>query len=129
MAAMETGLPPGLYGDLYGGSDRTIFKITTNGKLTVLYTYNSTTGTGPDATMIRGQDGAFYGTKRIDIIDLNSTIFRFTPEGQMTILYRFTGGSDGADPMGGLVQRSDGAFYGTTSQGGNGGGTIFLLTP
>ena len=43
---------------------------------------------------------------------------------------------DGSGPAGGLVQASDGNFYGTTITGGsrgafptNGGGTIFQITP
>jgi len=44
-------------------------------------------------------------------------------------LYSFTGGNDGADPYAGLVQGSDGNFYGTTGGGGVGGaGTVFRLT-
>jgi uncharacterized repeat protein (TIGR03803 family) len=43
-------------------------------------------------------------------------------------LYSFTGGNDGGGPNG-LVQGSDGNFYGTTSQGGQGNaGTVFRLT-
>jgi uncharacterized repeat protein (TIGR03803 family) len=44
-------------------------------------------------------------------------------------LYSFTGGNDGASPEAGLVQGSDGDFYGSTFQGGTKGfGTIFRLT-
>lgn len=43
-------------------------------------------------------------------------------------LYSFNG-SDGANPIGGLVQGSDGSFYGTTQQAGAGGaGTVFKIT-
>jgi M6 family metalloprotease-like protein len=44
------------------------------------------------------------------------------------VLYAFTGG-DEAKPDGGLIQASDGNFYGTTSGGTSGNGTIFRLTP
>jgi uncharacterized repeat protein (TIGR03803 family) len=44
-------------------------------------------------------------------------------------LYSFTGGNDGGNPYGGLVQGSNGNFYGATVDGGPGGnGTIFRLT-
>jgi uncharacterized repeat protein (TIGR03803 family) len=47
----------------------------------------------------------------------------------LTTLYSFTGANDGAQPQAGLVQGSDGYFYGTTSSGGaGGGGTVFRLT-
>jgi uncharacterized repeat protein (TIGR03803 family) len=46
-----------------------------------------------------------------------------------TSLYSFTGTNDGSGPLAGLVQDSDGYFYGTTSSGGQGGaGTVFRLT-
>jgi uncharacterized repeat protein (TIGR03803 family) len=46
-----------------------------------------------------------------------------------SVLYSFQGTSDGGTPVG-LVQGTDGNFYGTTSQGGtNGYGTVFKLTP
>jgi uncharacterized repeat protein (TIGR03803 family) len=39
-------------------------------------------------------------------------------------------GPDGANPYAGLVQASDGNFYGTTGYGGaNGEGTVFKITP
>ena len=45
-------------------------------------------------------------------------------------LYSFTGGSDGANPFAGLVQGSDGSFYGTTENGGtHGNGTVFRISP
>lgn len=47
------------------------------------------------------------------------------------VLHEFAGGTvDGAGPLAGLVQASDGNFYGTTQVGGAGGaGTVFKLTP
>jgi uncharacterized repeat protein (TIGR03803 family) len=47
-----------------------------------------------------------------------------------TTPHTFTGGTDGGDPEAGLVQASNGAFYGTTYFGGaNGRGAIFKITP
>jgi hypothetical protein len=37
-----------------------------------------------------------------------------------TVLYRFTGGTDGARPYGGLVLDAQGNLYGTTYEGGVG---------
>jgi len=52
-----------------------------------------------------------------------------SPAQTLTTLYSFTGGKDGAVPYAGLVQGSDGNFYGTTVVGGTGGaGTVFKLT-
>jgi uncharacterized repeat protein (TIGR03803 family) len=46
------------------------------------------------------------------------------------VLHTFTGGPDGAGPSSGLIQASDGNFYGTTGSGGAlGFGTIFKIAP
>jgi uncharacterized repeat protein (TIGR03803 family) len=53
---------------------------------------------------------------------------RQKPKVRFRVLYRFTGGSDGSHPMGGLVRDSEGNLYGTTYWGGTGYGTVFKLT-
>jgi uncharacterized repeat protein (TIGR03803 family) len=45
-----------------------------------------------------------------------------------TVLHAFVG-SDGQNPEAGLIQGSDGNFYGTTILGGVGYGTVFKITP
>ena len=57
-------------------------------------------------------------------------MFRISPTGSYSNLYSFGSvTNDGADPNAGLVQGSDGNFYGTTAYGGtNGYGTVFKLT-
>ena len=46
-----------------------------------------------------------------------------------TTLYSFTGGNDGGNPLGGLVQGSDGNLYGTRFNGGtNSAGTVFKVS-
>jgi uncharacterized repeat protein (TIGR03803 family) len=57
-------------------------------------------------------------------------VFKITLAGTETVLYSFAGGTDGATPSAGLIQASDGNFYGTTSDGGVAGlGTMFEITP
>ncbi len=63
------------------------------------------------------------------------TVFKITLGGTLTTPLRFDG-SDGAYPYAGLVQASDGNFYGNTLEGGNlncnspyGCGTVFKMTP
>jgi hypothetical protein len=45
------------------------------------------------------------------------------------VLHSFTGGSDGGVPYAGLVGDSAGDLYGTTPQGGRGGGVVFRVVP
>ncbi len=134
------GLVLGADGNFYGTTSQggannvggTIFKITPRGALTTLYNFcshpNCTDGEFPDAALIQGIDGNFYGTTRFGGASGNGTIFRITPGGKLTTLYSFD--ILGNDILGALVQDRDGNFNGTTSAGGTYlGGTIFRITP
>jgi uncharacterized repeat protein (TIGR03803 family) len=117
-----------------GGADNggTVFKLTPGGVETVLYAFgaSSSDGIGPNS-LIQGSDGNFYGTTGGGGANTENgnlgdgTIFKVTPGGVETVLYSFgASSSDGVGPVG-LIQGSDGYFYGTTSEGGNGVGTVF----
>ena len=104
-----------------------MFKISTNGALTTLYAFGSITnasgealdGANPQAGLVQGSDGNFYGTTyRRRHEQLAGTVFKISTNGVLTSLYSFTGTNDGANPQAGLVQGSDGNFYGTTYHGG-----------
>jgi uncharacterized repeat protein (TIGR03803 family) len=57
-------------------------------------------------------------------------VFKIDPTGTESVLYNFTGGMDGGDPAGGLVQDAAGNLYGTTRDGGAyGQGIVFKLDP
>jgi uncharacterized repeat protein (TIGR03803 family) len=112
----------------------TIFKVTPAGQLTTLYIFSGPDGDKPLA-IVQGSDGNFYGTTSVGGPAFNGTtvgygtIFKLTPAGQLTTLYSFSG-PDGATPLAGLIQASDGNFYGTTSAGGQSNdGTVFKVTP
>jgi uncharacterized repeat protein (TIGR03803 family) len=84
----------------------------------------------PYAGLIQGSDGNLYGTTYNGGASGLGTVFKVTPSGTETVLYSFAGGSDGKHPYGGVIQGSDGNFYGTTYQGGTSGlGTVFKVTP
>ena len=94
-----------------------MFNISTNGMLTSLHSF--TYGANPVAGLSQGGDGYFYGTTEVGGRDVNirnpsGTVFRFSTNGVLTYLYAFYG-DDGGNPAAGLVQASDGNFYGTTS--------------
>jgi uncharacterized repeat protein (TIGR03803 family) len=120
----------------------TVFKLTpppigqTAWTETVLYRFaGGSDGSGPNGltihknvlygTTVQGGTGGGLGL---------GTVFKLTPTNRTTwtetILYRFTGGSDGANPIAAPIAGNTGALYGTTKFGGSSGyGTIFKLTP
>jgi len=95
-----------------------------------------TGGVNPQTGLVQATDGNFYGTTGQGGPE-GGTIYKITPGGKLTMLYGFCyqypltdSCDDGLVPEAGLVQASDGNFYGTTSEGGLwGGGTLFRITP
>jgi uncharacterized repeat protein (TIGR03803 family) len=117
----------------------TVFKITSSGTLTTIYTFCSQTGCTdgyfPYAGLVLG-DGNFYGTTYTggyticgNIREPCGTVYKITAEGALTTLLDFDG-SGGEQPIGRLIQGTDGNFYGPTIDGGTfGRGTVFRMTP
>ena len=122
------------YGTTAGGGANslgTVFKASTNGTLNTLYSFaGNDDGENPQAGLALGSDGNFYGsTQSGGTNGGGGTLFKITATGALTTLYSFTGGNDGSNPQAALVQGSDGAFYGTTVNGGkSGAGTVFRLS-
>lgn len=92
-------------------------------------------GQSPYAGLILASDGYFYGTTWYPQYlhgQSGGTVFRINATGGYEIASRFEG-SGGAGPFGGVIQGSDGKFYGTTTRGGSGAGgccisgTVFML--
>jgi uncharacterized repeat protein (TIGR03803 family) len=148
------------YGTTYlGGAkgDGIVFDLAHDTALTVLDSFAGANGNGPSSVLIQGLDGDFYGTTTNGGANQNSqcvnvglpgcgTIFKMSRAGSLTTLYSFcaqTNCADGTLPYAGLLQGSDGNFYGTTAYGGShqseicfyGGtdattcGTVFKITP
>lgn len=111
----------------------TLFKITPSGTLTTLHSFDVTDGIEPFAGLIQGNDGNLYGITAGGGASTScsngcGTIFKIVSGGALTTLHSFDS-TDGAYPYGGLVQASDGSFYGTTEYGGTENyGTIFKIT-
>ena len=131
-AALAQGNDGTLYGTTFDGGDSdngTVFKISTNGGLATLLSFEITNGDLPFAGLTLGQDGSFYGTTYQGGGSGRGTAFRITTGGLLTTLYSFTDGADGGFLHGGLAQGADGNFYGTTFKGGTANdGTVFRLT-
>jgi uncharacterized repeat protein (TIGR03803 family) len=108
----------------------TVFKITTAGVETVLYSFaGGTDGGSPAGSLVEANDGNLYGTTNGVGANGVGTVFRITPNGVETVLHSFAGANDGAHPKGSLIQGSDGNLYGMTAAGGaGGGGVVFRIT-
>jgi uncharacterized repeat protein (TIGR03803 family) len=146
-AALVIGTDGNFYGSTQAGGANgggTIFRMTPGGELTTLHSFcdqnDCPYGVGSRSGLIQATDGNFYGTTQYGGVPRGAgTIFKITAQGHLTTLYTFCTQSpctDGAQPLGGLVQASDGNFYGTTSEGGiysfdceYGCGTVFKITP
>ena len=118
-----------LYGTTLDGGAHgvgTVFKISTEGDFTLLYTFDGTHGAHPFAGgLIQGYDGNFYGMASGGGASGAGLLFKITPGGKLTIVYDLANSGCCSDPVGGLVQATDGNFYGTTVFGGN----VFRITP
>ncbi|MGA9306082.1 MAG: choice-of-anchor tandem repeat GloVer-containing protein [Candidatus Sulfotelmatobacter sp.] len=139
-----SGLIQAAGGNFFGTSDEggsngggTIFKITPTGTLTTLYSFGCvngycTDGASPHTALIQATDGDFYGTTSAGGLTKDfgeGTIFKISSTGTLTRLHSFDG-TDGEIPDAGLMQATDGSFYGMTFGGGvHGRGTIFKITP
>jgi uncharacterized repeat protein (TIGR03803 family) len=112
-----------------GGGSGAVFKVTTNGTLTTLYSFSGGNDGGwPRAGLTLGNDGNFYGTTSQSGSNGKGTVFGMTPDGALTTLVSFAG-FNGENPYAGLALGNDGNFYGTTAGGGSmNGGTVFKLT-
>lgn len=120
----------------------TVFKITADGKETLLYSFDPANGDGswPNAGVVADSEGNLYGTTFFSGLSEGccGTVFKITSKGNATILHSFTGyPDDGSYPWGDLVVDSSGNLYGTTLEGGASGscganvgcGTVFKITP
>jgi uncharacterized repeat protein (TIGR03803 family) len=138
-----SGSDDNFYGTTFSGGVNnagTVFTITLAGTETVLHSFGAGDGSSPSAGVIEGTDGNLYGTTQAGGTNGHGTVFRTTKAGVQDWLYSFTGevdqthvitsNDDGAEPFGGLIQGSDGNFYGTTKFGGEFFvGTVFRITP
>jgi uncharacterized repeat protein (TIGR03803 family) len=137
----------GNLGACEGPACGTVFEITPSGQLTTLHSFcslpNCVDGAVPQAGLVLGSDGNFYGTTSSGgKYNSRGTVFRISPTGTFKSLYSFCSKAncaDGADPSTALIEGRNGNFYGTTYDGGAincpffddtfGCGTIFEITP
>lgn len=153
---LPTGVVQAANGSLYGVAEfggvtpncgagcGTVFKLSPQGKYSLLYSFCSETncsdGNSPGLTLVQASNGNFYGTTFCGGVGSTSqncpggagTLFQITPAGKLTTLYSFcseTNCADGGEPTTGLVIGPNGSLYGTTFVGGSSShGTLFRFS-
>jgi uncharacterized repeat protein (TIGR03803 family) len=139
------GLIQATDGNFYGTTELggahgkgTVFRMTPTGQITSIYSFceqaNCADGQRPITAPVLGSDGNLYGVTNTGGSHAKSgTIYKMTLDGKITTLHVFScptsACADGQYPTG-IVEASDGYFYGTATNGGEfNSGTIFRISP
>lgn len=156
-AALIEGSDGNLYGVTRTGGEfgaGTVFRIARNGSgFQTLHVFAEATqdeltqvitnddGVSPQAALLEGVDGYFYGTTFTGGPNGTGTIFRLRFDGAgFEVIHHFSdteptdvalpANEEGAAPLAPLIDGGDGFLYGTASQGGGtGNGTVFAVAP
>jgi uncharacterized repeat protein (TIGR03803 family) len=127
-----------LYGTTTSGGASgygTVFALNTSGTESILHILHSfaggADGSGPEADLI-DVNGTLYGTTGGGGTNNGGTVFAVTTSGSERVLHSFEAccgtGTDGSNPLAGLINVR-GAIYGTTHDGGASGfGTVFQVS-
>jgi uncharacterized repeat protein (TIGR03803 family) len=133
-------------GNLYGSTEvggsqsgGTVFELSpSNGNWMPSVLWNFSGNGGSLASLTMDALGNLYGTTYADGISQKGNVFKLSPSGHgwvYTSLHDFTGGSDGAYPIGSVSLDAHGNLYGTASAGGTGSacndgcGVVWEITP
>src|SRR6266545_1678562 len=90
------------------------------GDFRVLHSFVPTEGQGPTGRLFQGADGFFYGTTNQGGTWNMGVVYKVDTLGHFVLLHSFSPffPGEGSEPKGGVIQASDGFFYGTTPSGG-----------
>lgn len=125
----------------------TFFRFSPSGEFTTLHSFcyaaGCPHGTAPRSAPIQATDGNLYGTTGVygpgctggSGFGNCGTMYSASPQTEFGTVFRFCTSSennpltgfdcpDGAGPLGGIMQATDGNFYGTTTYGGAYGGSF-----
>jgi uncharacterized repeat protein (TIGR03803 family) len=109
------------------GGFGTVFKLDLDGTYTTLHSFADSEGINPEAGLIQGPDGNFYGTTSAHGgAGVLGTIFKMDPLGAVTVLHNFAA-ADGWHSTSGLVRGAGGNLYGTTMSGGSSTGVVYRI--
>ena len=133
---MVQGQDGNLYSTIQNNGSKsvgTVYKMTTGGALTTIYSFcfltSCTDGSYPHGGVTLGIDGNFYGTTANGGTKGAGTAFKLTPTGTLTTLWNFTNGTDDSAPIYTVLQGQDGNLYGVSEEQYAGQyGTFFKLT-
>ncbi len=124
-----------LYGTTVAGgqyNEGTIFRITHSGTETIIHSFqnNGTDGYYSYSPVVRDATGNLYGVTYGGGRNGLGTVFEVNAQGVESILHAFANdGTDGMNPLGGLLLDSAGNLYGTTANGGApSAGTVYEVT-
>jgi uncharacterized repeat protein (TIGR03803 family) len=114
-------------GTNYGGVIYSWDPLTSLYKVKHNFNYNDY----PKGSLIQAGNGKIYGLTSGYYIDSKSTLYEYDPfDSAFTTRVNFEGISNGAKPMGSLIQGSNGKLYGLTKNGGaNDKGVLFEWDP
>ncbi len=132
--SLEGGIGPLGVCDIYFRGCGVAFMMDSAGKETVLHPFTGGNDGGqPQSGLVQDSAGNLYGTTSLGGASNAGVVYKLDNSGKETVLYNFTGGADGATPMGTLGLDSTGNLYGTTYSGGAGAcsssgcGVVFRL--
>jgi uncharacterized repeat protein (TIGR03803 family) len=121
-------------GDLFGttsaggaSGDGTVFEVQAGSdSITTLASFNRTNGSTPASGLFEDSSGDLFGTTSAGGAFNEGTVFEVQAgSDSITALASFNG-TNGADPHGGVVEDSNGNFFGATQYGGaSNDGTVF----
>ena len=123
-----------LYGTTENGGNRargTLFGITLAGAPIFQYSFSGAAdGAHPKAPVVQARNGMLYGTVYAGDVFTRGRVFQLSGT-TVTPVHTFLGGAnDGSNPETGLIEGTDGFFYGTSKFGGAfDQGTAFRMTP
>ncbi len=121
-----------LFGTTYSGGASgygTVFEVVQGSSaITLLASFNNTNGSRPQAALVLDANGDLFGTTDSGGAYSDGTVYEIAHgTSVITTLVSFNG-SNGSDPVGGVILDAGGNLFGTTYSGGTSGyGTVFEI--
>ena len=120
----------------YGGSTMcganpcgTLYKMTPTGGFTTLVNFDGTNGSLPVGPLVQGIDGYIYGITNGGGTNSSGTFFRMGPAGKVATVFNFCTApcTGGYYPDYGVIQGTNGLFYGIAGSGEDGGSVVYSI--